>query len=166
MKNPPLRKKPGRKPGNKLPIDPSKFEPYTVRKTPEAAKPAILERISEGESLREICRTPGFPSTSTVYDWLRDPNQRDFADRYERAREARAELLAEQIVEIVDNVEEDPASRRVRMDARKWIAARLHPKRYGEKATVDHGGRVDHIHSTQAQRDAALAAMDDPDEDD
>ena len=53
-----------------------------------------------------------------------------------RAREDLAEYQAGEIVKIADNQELDPQSRRVMVDARKWIASKLKSRVYGDK--VDH----------------------------
>lgn len=59
------------------------------------------------------------------------------AERYARATEKRAEWYAEQIAEIADDPELDPQDKRVRIDARKWIACKLIPRRFGDKQEVD-----------------------------
>ena len=46
---------------------------------------------------------------------------------YARAREDLAEYQAGEIVKIADNQELDPQSRRVMVDARKWISCRRMP---------------------------------------
>ena len=66
--------------------------------------PAILEqlldRLSAGESLRSICRTPGFPAESSVrFRVVDDPA---FAAQYARARSVGLDSIAEQIVELAD----------------------------------------------------------------
>jgi len=81
-------------------------------------------------SLRDVCQLPGMPHEWTVYQWL--GKHEEFAKLYARAREDRADLLAEEIVQICDE-ESDPQKARVRMDARKWVAAKWHPKRYSDK---------------------------------
>ena len=50
-------------------------------------------------------------------------------------REKRADLIADEIVTIADT---DPAPNkaRVRIDARKWWAAKVNPKKYGERITA------------------------------
>jgi hypothetical protein len=79
-------------------------------------------------------------------------------NQYVRAREDQATHLADEIIEIVD-AEDDPARARVRMDARKWAASKLAPKKYGDKLTQEHvggdggplvitwGGPVPHTHA-------------------
>jgi hypothetical protein len=49
---------------------------------------------------------------------------------YTRAREERADLVADEIITIADT-EPDPNKARVMIDARKWWAARVNPKKYG-----------------------------------
>lgn len=97
----------------------------------------ICKRLSSGMSLRKICAESDMPNISTVMDWL-SKNQ-TFSAQYARAREAQAETLADQIVDLVDE-EDDPAKARVRMDARKWFASKVAPKKYGDKITQEMTG--------------------------
>jgi hypothetical protein len=46
----------------------------------------ICRRISEGESLRSICRDPGFPSEGSVRAWSREDRD-GFAVRFRIARD-------------------------------------------------------------------------------
>ncbi len=115
----------------------------------------ICRRLAEGESLRAICADKAMPGISTVMDWLFDGNHGEFSEQYARAREAQAEIRADEIVDIADDdtndFTEDKDGKlvansehiqrsRLRVDARKWIAAKLLPKRYGDK--LDLGGTV------------------------
>lgn len=118
----------------------------------------ICERLAEGESLKRICDGDGMPRKATVFRWL-ETNE-SFRDRYARAREAQADALADEIVAIADTTEEGEETvekgdgsietrrgdmiqhRRLRVDARKWYASKLAPKKYGEKAEVEHKGEV------------------------
>lgn len=93
------------------------------------------------------------PQKRTVLKWLEE--REDFRTQYARAREEQADHLAEEIVEIAD---EDPAlafaaerrdggeevevarvdsaavaHQRLRIDARKWFASKVAPKKYGDK---------------------------------
>jgi hypothetical protein len=117
--------------------------------TQEVAE-AICDRISQGESLRKICSDDDMPGKSTVMRWL-DANA-SFRDQYARAREAQADYWAEEIIEISDNGENDTykdsdghertnqdviARSRLRVDTRKWLMARMAPKKYGDKITQE-----------------------------
>ena len=112
----------------------------------------ICERLSCGESLRSICRDQDSPGLSTVFKWL--ATVPDFREQYAHAREAQAEALFDEIIEIADTpqigqktvskatgVEITEADmiehRRLQVDARKWIASKLAPKKYGDKITQE-----------------------------
>ncbi len=121
----------------------------------EALAAKICRRLAEGESLRAICADKAMPAISTVMGWLFDGNHDGFSEHYARAREAQAEIRADEIVDIADDASNDFTAdkdgklvansehiqrSRLRVDARKWIAAKLLPKRYGDK--LDLGGTV------------------------
>jgi hypothetical protein len=112
-----------------------------TRYTPELAS-EICTRIASGESLRKICRSPDIPVVSTVLRWALQADQDevgDFREQYARARELQAELRADEIVDIADAAK-DAARARVRVDARKWVAAKLLPRRFGSRVALDHTG--------------------------
>ena len=108
----------------------------------------ICTRISCGESLRQICMEEKMPVHSTVYLWLLQNKQ--FSDNYARAREEQADTLADEIHAIADEppqeiVDDKGISRtdsgwvtwqKNRVDARKWVAAKLKPKKYGDRQIV------------------------------
>ena len=114
--------------------------------TPELAT-VICERIAGGQSVAEICREPEMPAKSAVYNWL--ANRPEFVDLYARAREQQADKHFEEILQIADDgrndtqvddegnvrVDHDHINRsRLRVDARKWVVARLSPRKYGDIA--------------------------------
>ncbi len=68
---------------------------------PEETRDKILGRIANGESLRGICRTEGMPPAPTVCRWLAEDES--FRERYARAREAQADALFDDILDIADN---------------------------------------------------------------
>lgn len=119
---------------------------------------AICEGMSIGKSIASICEQPGFPSPSTVYRWLADDAHRVFRENYIRAREQQADFYAEQIIAIADDgandtyldeegnkrTDQDVVARsRLRVEARKWVASKFAPKKYGEKIDVEHAGSVE-----------------------
>lgn len=93
----------------------------------------ICERLANGESLPAILATEGMPAQKTVYRWL-EANE-DFRQRYAHARAQQADHYADQIVTIADTAE-DANKARLQIDARKWVAAKLLPKKYGERTTT------------------------------
>lgn len=127
----------------------------------------ICERIAGGESLVAICQDDEMPARSTVFKWLTDiPG---FSDIYARAREAQADALADDIVHIADTPQIGTRSvskatgteitegdmiehRRLQVDARKWMAGKLAPKKYGEKIGVEHSGSIELANALEAAR--------------
>mgnify|MGYP000867958778 CR=1 FL=1 len=104
-----------------------------VEYSPEVAD-AICERLAVGESLRHICAQDGMPRMASVFRWL--AANEAFREQYARAREEQAESYADEITQIADE-EIDPQRARVRIDARKWVASKLKPKKYGDKVTTE-----------------------------
>ena len=115
----------------------------------------ICARIANGESLSTICKDSDMPCTKTVYLWLQD--KPDFLELYKAAHVAKADMLAEDVVPISDElctiiVGEDGeetkvvfdsaavARNRLRVDARKWLAGKLAPKKYGDKLSIGGDG--------------------------
>lgn len=112
-----------------------------------------MERLAQGESLNQICQDKALPSRSTVYNWIDD--NADLLDKYTRARERQADFLADEIVKIADNPEGDWQRDRLRVEARKWTAAKLRPRKYGERVT--HAGDKDNPITTRELSDTEYA---------
>lgn len=114
----------------------------------------ICEELAEGNSLRAICADADMPDARTVHRWLEKSDS--FRQQYAHARELQAEGFADEVVEIADSVRrgataEDVTAARLAVDSRKWAAGKLHPKKWGERLDVEHGGEVTHRHMTLAQ---------------
>jgi len=110
----------------------------------------ICLRISFGEGLVKICKDEHIPSRSTVMRWLL--NNKEFQDKYAQAREAQADYLLEELLDIADDksgdtyedakgnikVDHENINRsRLRVDTRKWVIAKLAPKKYGDRVALD-----------------------------
>lgn len=95
----------------------------------------VCEWIMEGLSLRKIALIEDMPSRFTMLRWLRE--NKDFQIQYAHAREEQAEFYADEIIQISDDTT-DPAKGRLQVDSRKWIAAKLKPKKYGDSAQLKH----------------------------
>lgn len=102
----------------------------------------ICRRLAGGESLVKICEADRLPHRATVLRWLFDGEHEEFRDRYVRAREAQAECWADEIVMIADATAsaKNPQHGKLRVDARKWVAAKLLPKKYGERTAHELSG--------------------------
>lgn len=101
----------------------------------------LCANLAKGRSLAKICKESWAPTVETVFQWIH--SKPEFSERYARAKEESADYLADEIVEIAD---QDPGElftggkdsaavnhQRLRVDARKWVAAKLKPKKYGER---------------------------------
>ena len=98
----------------------------------------ICEKIANGRSLRSICAEDGMPPMKTIYRWL-EANE-EFRHQYARARDKQADYFAEEIIEIADSAEAESAAvskAKLQIDARKWAASKIAPKKYGDKQEID-----------------------------
>lgn len=105
----------------------------------------ICARLSEGQSLTMMCREDDMPCERVVMRWLFDETAKKsgFLQMYAQAREAQAEFLADQIIPIADgedgpdSTQEDSSTAinraRLRVDARKHVAAIFNPERFSDK---------------------------------
>ena len=106
----------------------------------------IFERMSEGEALRNILMDDDMPSTQTFYRWIDEDENK--SKQYARASRKRADAIFEGVLDIADNNTADRCSDnavavqrdRLRVDARKWIASKLNPKKYGDKVDLTTDG--------------------------
>jgi len=100
-------------------------------------------RGSEGH-LMAFTRAKGFAYTTTR-DWIDAEPSRCMA--YAKARERRADVIAEELVAIADaepgrtvTGAVDPAAvahQRLRVETRRWAVSKLAPRRYGDKVEID-----------------------------
>ena len=118
-----------------------------ANKKPKMGRPSIFtdelaneicERISLGRSLRSVCLDKDMPTKTTVMRWL-DENE-DFCDQYRRACEDRETTHFEEMLTIADEVLPETAEvarAKLRIDTRKWVLARMNPKKYSDKVQED-----------------------------
>ena len=143
----------------------------------------ILERIADGQSVREITRDESMPAMSTIFRWLADEDKTEFREHYARACEARTEYIADEILDIADNGDNDWMERlgragqslgwqtngealgrsSIRIEARKWLLGKLKPKKYGRKVTNElvgaNGGPVQYSDMTDAQLEQRIKKL-------
>jgi hypothetical protein len=97
----------------------------------------ICEWLREGKSLRSYCLQSDAPHLATVHRWL-DANAW-FREQYARAREAQADTLADEILDVARAATPQLAQvAAVQIQALKWIAGKLKPKVYGERVDSTH----------------------------
>jgi hypothetical protein len=109
----------------------------------------ICEQMAGGKGLRQICSQEGMPDRHTVLKWL---NERpEFVTRYAQAREALMDWYSEEILRIAFDDSGDliidgdrvmsghhvVQRARLKVDTVKWIMAKLHPGKYGDKPAIE-----------------------------
>lgn len=108
----------------------------------------ICMRLSQGEPLRAICRTEGFPEWVTVYSWME--TREGFSERVALARENGVEAIAQDTLAMIDAepryVEDakggsriDPAYiqwMKLRTEQRMKLLACWSPNRYGARVQL------------------------------
>jgi transposase len=146
---------------------------------------AICALIAEGLSLRQIAAREGMPDKTTILRWLSatnadgTPRHPDFRTQYARAREMQADHFVDEILEIADTPHEgerteegvdkdgNPVSktvredmlghRRLQVDTRKWLMAKLAPKKYGERIATEVSGPDGGAIKTESLSDLEIA---------
>lgn len=133
------------------PAAPKRSRARPTKFTPEIAA-AICAQLADGKSLRSICTAADMPDEKAVRTWALD-DVGGFGPQYARAREIGYERLAEEILAIADTplpgiktttkatgvevTEGDMIEhRRLQVDTRKWMLAKMLPKRYGDRTTL------------------------------
>ena len=94
------------------------------------------------------------PHLATVMRWL--GANKEFREQYARARELQAEFIFDQMAEIADDGTNDwmasnapdcegykfnsehVSRSKLRIDTRKWMLAKMAPRKYGDKQQIDH----------------------------
>ena len=97
----------------------------------------ICTRVAEGKPLTAVCKQAGMPRLTTVYAWRARYAELDQMLR--RARGDMADTLFAQTIEIADEkcIDSTAVQRnRLRVDARKWAAAKLNARLYGDQLAI------------------------------
>lgn len=119
----------------------------------------VCERLAMGKSLRTVCKDDDMPAMSTVFTWFR--KHPEFTEHYEKAKQEATDAMAEEILDISDDSVNDYSEEvnidgsikvkvnqeniqraRLRVDTRKWLMAKMKPKKYGEKVDVTSDGKA------------------------
>ncbi len=120
------------------PADPTGFNEETFQ--------TICDRMADGQGLRKICEDPEMPSRQSFLRWVEKDTGRQ--SRYTAAREALMDWYGEEILTIAWDDSKDTIKgkdgepkcnhewinrSRLKVDTLKFLMAKLHPKRYGDK---------------------------------
>lgn len=114
----------------------------------------VCQEIAHGKSMRTVCAPDDMPAMATLFRWLR--THEEFREQYARATEERTEAFAEETIDISDDsltlaqgAFDNPKlagslvqAQRLRVDTRKWIMAKMKPKKYGDKLDLTSDGKA------------------------
>lgn len=124
----------------------------------------IIDRVSSGEPLAQVCRDDHMPGLRTFYDWVEEDEV--LSARFARARAAGFDMIALEALRIADTplegvrkktseggeydvtetVSEDMLGhRKLQVETRLKLLAKWDPKRYGDLLKLD--GKVDGEHT-------------------
>lgn len=156
--------------------------------------------LSRGMSLRTACKQKGMPGITTIFRWLSLSNAElwrdDFREQYARAKQEAADMLAEDILDIANTPlvgqvtvtkttkdkdgndvtvtetrnEDMLGHRRLQIDTRKFLMAKMKPKVYGdkmdltsdgEKLEIGRGMSIEEINAVLARAEAERKAEED-----
>jgi len=130
---------------------------YWTEDKKKAAIDTILEKIIEGKSCRSILDSDreNLPSNRLFIEWL--SGDLELSKQYTQACELRSEKMADDILNICDSVEDDIIvledgrevvnnnviqRDRLRVDTRKWLLAKMNPKKFGDRISQEITGEV------------------------
>jgi terminase small subunit-like protein len=110
---------------------------YTVRVADQ-----ICEQIALGKTLNQALVKVGYlaPAINTIWKWL--DIYPEFREKYERARQLQADMHADKMLELAEDVLDQPKAanaHRVAIDVLKWQAEIRNKQRYGR--TKDDAGK-------------------------
>jgi len=119
----------------------------------------ICEQLALGYSLRTVCKADDMPAIASIFNWFR--TKPGFLEQYEKAKQESTDAMAEDLLDIADDGTNDWMERhdkngncigwqlngehvqrsRLRADTRKWLMAKMKPKKYGDKIDMTTNGK-------------------------
>jgi hypothetical protein len=98
----------------------------------------VLQRVADGEALKEICKSRGWPY-ALVAQWLHGDEK--LLARYDAALAIWVDGLAAQTIAIADGAGPDEvAAAALQIKTRQWAAEKLNRARYGQTLKVERSG--------------------------
>jgi hypothetical protein len=102
--------------------------------------------VTYGRSVRSVMTDDNLPDTTTLFKWLGENS--NLSQRYAHALRSRADFWADEILRIayktnldyyidkegsINVIGEAVQRSRVKIDTLKWLMAKVHPNKYGDK---------------------------------
>ena len=100
----------------------------------------IVERLSNGEPLKKMCKDEHMPHYTTVLKWQRV--HPEFNDLTARAKAEGTHALADECIDIADDKTIDPQHKRFMIDTRIRLIGKWNSKAYGEKVEMATTGQI------------------------
>lgn len=112
------------------------MERFAAVKADPQASAAVFQRLSEGETLREIGEAWGCPAGG-FERWYMTEHKVE----YEAALMVKADRLAHEALTVADGAEaETLGPSKLQVETRRWVASKWDRERYGDKTEVKHSG--------------------------
>lgn len=119
----------------------------------------VCAGLSLGQSLKTVLKEDGMPDHATVFRWFR--THPEFLEQYDRAKQESADAMQEDLLDIADDgtndwmedqymkgkspgwkVNGEAVQRsKLRVDTRKWLMAKMKPKKYGDSLDLTTKGK-------------------------
>ena len=121
--------------------------------------------------MRSICMDESMPEKSTVLLWVVTGREiegtgRPFSDQYHEAREAAGYSHADEALDMRSMVysgEIEPNAAKVILDALKWGAERMAPKKHSQRQEIDHTTNGESMQPTTVELVSAESSNDEED---
>jgi len=127
--------------------------------SPELAEYVCKMIATHSYGLKKLTRMyEEFPSQSTIYAWLYD--HKEFSGQYFEARRLQAAVLADSMLDVPDEIptyEDEKGNERIdsgmlgkaklEYEIRKWHAAKMAPRMFGDKQQTESTVTVKHEES-------------------
>ena len=112
------------------------YNPYTKKEKDKIVK-EICIKLSDGQSLRQICSDKNMPHRVTILRWLNEDEE--YAADTARARSLQADALDDDIQDVINEIRRgdiDYNAGKAVIWGLQWRAAKLKPEKYGEQKKV------------------------------
>lgn len=145
---------------------------------PEVAK-ELCERVSLGETVASVCRSPGFPPRWAIYHWRK--THPEFAEAFDLAKDIGYDAIADEVVEIAEDGQKDWTDRpargggtyravdnealgrsKLRVETRLKLLAVWSPRyrpQSGLQLSSPDGGPIEFTEASRSARVASLLAL-------
>jgi len=98
----------------------------------------VITLIAE-KGLPTVRAIKGKMSSLTFFDLIAKDEEK--LNKYTRACQMRSEKIEDETITIADSKSKDVNRDKLRVETRKWLLAKLHPKKYGDRTDITTDGK-------------------------